>query len=121
MTIQNMNNRLSAAILNDDEEALDGLQTIPDYNPHREEAAIATLQAAQAEMVKLQKLETQLKAQYQAAKDAARQAEWNFHNGILEAKNAVVAQFGADSSEVKKVGRKRKSERKRTPRRKKAA
>ncbi|MER3477409.1 MAG: hypothetical protein C4287_14095, partial [Leptolyngbya sp. ERB_1_2] len=83
--------------------------TIPNYNPHRQEATIATLEAAQAEMVKLQKLEVQLKVQYRAALDAARQAEWTFHNGILEAKTAVIAQFGADSSEVQKVGRKKRS------------
>lgn len=120
MTAQNTNNRLSTSILSADEDVLEGLRTIPDYRPYREEAQIATLQAAQEEMVKMQKLETKLKAEYRAAIDAARQAEWKFHNGILEAKNAVVGQFGADSSEVKKVGRKRKSERKRTPRKKAA-
>ncbi|MER3434043.1 MAG: hypothetical protein C4288_11585 [Leptolyngbya sp. ERB_1_1] len=109
MTAQNTNNRLSPSILNSDADVLEGLQTIPNYNPHRQEATIATLEAAQAEMVKLQKLEVQLKVQYRAALDAARQAEWTFHNGILEAKTAVIAQFGADSSEVQKVGRKKRS------------
>ena len=109
MSAQTSNNRLSPSILNDDNDVLQGLQTIPDYNPQRQEATIATLEAAHAEMVQRQKIEVQLKMQYRAALDAARQAEWAFHNGILEAKTAVVAQFGADSSEVQKVGRKKKS------------
>lgn len=121
MTTQNTSIRISSSVLSDDSDVLEGLQTISNYDPHREEASITTLIAAQEEMVKLQKLETQLKAEYRAVMDAARQAEWKFHNGILEAKNAVVAQFGADSSEVKKVGRKKKSERKRPLRRTQAA
>lgn len=109
MTAQNTNNRLSPSILSADSDVLEGLQTILNYSPQRQEAAIATLEAAQAEMVRLQKLEVQLKAQHRAALDAAREAEWAFHNGILEAKTAVVAQFGPNSSEVQKVGRKKKS------------
>jgi PAS domain-containing protein len=109
MTIQNTNNRLSPSILNTDQDIFQGLQTVANYAPQRKEASIAQIEQAQTEMVRLQNLEAQLKAQYRAALDAARIAEWEFHNTILEAKNAVIAQFGADSSEAQTVGLKKKS------------
>ncbi len=121
MTTQNTNNRLSPSILNAEQDIFESLQTIADYTPHRREASIAHIKQAQDEMLRLQKLEAQLKAQYRAALDAARIAEWTFHNGILEAKTAVIAQFGADSSEAQIVGRKKKSAYKRPVRQKKAA
>ncbi|NDJ17091.1 hypothetical protein [Myxacorys almedinensis] len=121
MTTQNTNNRLSPSILNADQDIFEGLQTLTDYTPHRQEASIRQIQQDQIEMVKLQKLEAQLKAQYRTVLDATRKAEWVFHNGILEAKNAVIAQFGADSSEAQTVGRKKKSAYKRPLRQKKAA
>jgi PAS domain-containing protein len=121
MTTQNTNNRLSPSILNADQDIFQGLQTLTNYNPHRQEASISQIEQAQAEMLRLQNLEAQLKAQYRAALDAARTAEWVFHNRILEAKNAVIAQFGADSSEAQIVGRKKKSAYKRPLRQKKAA
>lgn len=121
MTTQNTNNRLSPTVLNVDQDIFQSLQTIIDYTPQRQEAAIAQIELNQAEMLKLQNVETQLKAQYRAALDAARQAEWKFHNAILEAKNAVVAQFGADSSEAQTVGRKKKSAYKRPVRQQKIA
>jgi hypothetical protein len=109
MTTQNTNNRLSPTILNVDQAIFQSLQTITNYTPQRQEASIAQIKLAEAEMLRLQNIETQLKAQYRAALDAARQAEWKFHNTILEAKTAVLAQFGADSSEAQTVGRKKKS------------
>ncbi|NJO74295.1 MAG: hypothetical protein HC833_11375 [Leptolyngbyaceae cyanobacterium RM1_406_9] len=121
MTTQNTNNRLRPSILNADQDIFEGLQTVTDYTPLRKEASIFQIEQAQGEMLKLQKLETQLKAQYRAALDAARQAEWVFHNTILEAKNAVIAQFGADSSEAQIVGLKKKSAYKRPIRQKKLA
>lgn len=121
MTTQNTNNRLTPSILGADEAVFQGLQTIAEYAPQRQEASVSRLEVTQAEMVKLQKLEVQLKAQYRAALDAARLAEWDFHNGILEAKTAVIAQFGSDSSQAQTIGRKKKSAYKRPARRQKVA
>ncbi len=121
MTTQNMNNRITPSILSADEEVFQGLQTIAEYAPQRQEASVFRLEATQAEMVRLQKIEVQLKAQYRAALDAARLAEWTFHNGILEAKNAVIAQFGSDSSQAQTIGRKKKSAYKRPARKQKVA
>ncbi len=121
MTTQNTNNRISPSILNADQDIFQGLQTLTDYRPQLQEASIPQIEQAQAEMLRSQNLEAQLKAQSRAAVDAARIAEWAFHNTILEAKNAVIAQFGADSSEAQTVGRKKKSAYKRPMRQKKAA
>jgi hypothetical protein len=121
MTTQNTNNRLAPSVLNADQDIFEGLQTITDYAPYRKEASISQIEQAQVEMLKSQKLEAQLKAQYRAALDVARQSEWMFHNTILEAKNAVVAQFGSDSSEAQIVGLKKKSAYKRPVRQKKSA
>jgi hypothetical protein len=113
------NKRVSPAILREDGSTLEGLQTIPEYSPQRTEASVPFLESAQTEMIRLQKVEMQLKAQHKEALDAARQAEWKFHNGVQEAKTSVVAQFGPNSTQVGKVGRKKKSAYNRPGRKKK--
>lgn len=40
------------------------------------------------------------------------EAEWEFHNAILVAKEQVIGQYGIDSNEAQAVGIKKKSERK---------
>lgn len=47
------------------------------------------------------------------AADAARLAEWEFHNAVLAMKEVVKGQFGSDSDEAQAVGLKKKSDRKR--------
>jgi hypothetical protein len=110
MSEQNtVNNRVSPAILREDGSIVERLQTVPEYSPQRREASVPFLEDAQAEMIRLQKVEIQLKAQHKEALDQVRQAEWKFHNGVQEAKTSVIAQFGPNSSQVQKVGRKKKS------------
>jgi hypothetical protein len=52
-----------------------------------------------------------------AANDAARQAEWDFHNAVLAMKESVKGQFGPDSDAAQAIGYKKKSEYKRPRRR----
>lgn len=78
------------------------------------------VQEAQAAMPKAQELEVQLKAQYHAATDEARLAEWNFHNCVLAMKTFVVAQYGSDSNQAQAIGLKKKSAYNRPVRQKKA-
>ncbi len=47
------------------------------------------------------------------AADAARLAEWEFHNAVLAMKEVVKGQFGSDSDEAQSIGLKKKSDRKR--------
>ena len=67
-------------------------------------------------MQSMRQKETELQAMLKAASDAARQAEWEFHNSILSMKEAVRVQFGPDSNAAQSIGYKKKSEYKR-PRR----
>lgn len=52
-------------------------------------------------------------ALFKAVADAARLAEWDFHNAVLAMKEVVRGQFGSDSDQAQVVGLKKKSERKR--------
>lgn len=79
----NTNRRLSPQVLNQDVDSLNGLKTVTDYTTTRPEAAAATLQQAYQTMLVQQQEETERLAMYRAAADAARLAEWEFHNAIL--------------------------------------
>lgn len=116
MPSPNTNRRLSPQILNQDKDSLNGFNTIHDYSTKRKEATPDALQQAYQTMLTLQQIETEKLALYRAASDAARLAEWEFHNAVLAMKEVVRGQFGADSDEAQSVGLKKKSERKRPSR-----
>jgi hypothetical protein len=117
MPATDMNRRLRPQVLSDDTDALNGVRTLLDYDPPRHEAALSTLQLAYQMMQQRQQTESELRARFQAASTQARQAEWEFHNGILAMRKAVLSQYGDDSNEVQTVGLKKKSARKRPTRR----
>jgi hypothetical protein len=50
-------------------------------------------------------------------RDASRQAERRFHNAMLDAKTQVITQYGANSDEVQALGLKKRSEYKKSIRR----
>ena len=108
--------RLPIRTLLQDVDSLHGLRTIDRYATGRPEATAKSLQTAYEIMQEKQQKETEMLALSKAASDAARQAEWEFHQGILAMKESVRGQFGSDSNEAQAVGYKKKSERKR-PRR----
>jgi len=112
------NRRLSPQIIDQDVDALNGLKTIPSYQTSRSEATSETLQQAYQTMLVQQQNETEKLALYRAASDAARLAEWQFHNSVLAMKEVVRGQFGSDSNEAQAVGLKKKSDRKRPVRQK---
>lgn len=117
MPATDMNRRLRPQSLTDDTDALNGARTLPDYNPPRAEASLNALQTAYQAMQQRQQEESELRARYQSASASARQAEWEFHNGVLAMRQAVLSQYGDDSNEVQTVGLKKKSARKRPTRR----
>lgn len=118
MAPQNTSRRLAAQSLDQDVDSLNGFNTIPDYNTQRQEATPESLQQTYQAMLSLQQAETEKLALYRAAADAARLAEWEFHNAVLAMKEVVRGQFGADSNEAQSVGLKKKSDRKRPSRQK---
>lgn len=114
------NRRLSPQIIDQDVDALNGLKTVSSYQTSRSEATSETLQEAYQTMLVQQQSETEKLALYRAASDAARLAEWQFHNSVLAMKEVVRGQFGSDSNEAQAVGLKKKSDRKRPTRQKTA-
>jgi hypothetical protein len=113
MPTPDTNRRLSPKTLQQDVDSHNGFQTIPNYNTSRPEATPEALNAAYEDMLLKQREETEKQALFKAASDAARLAEWEFHNSVLAMKEAVKGQFGSDSNEAAAVGFKKKSERKR--------
>jgi hypothetical protein len=118
MPLQNTTNRLRPLVINQDVTSLHGLQTIRSYDTTRTDASVAKIQQAYQAMLAQQQAETEKLALYRAAADAARLAEWEFHNAILAMKEVVRGQYGSDSDQAQAVGLKKKSDRKRPTRRK---
>ncbi|OUL25417.1 hypothetical protein BV372_28050 [Nostoc sp. T09] len=118
MPLQNTTNRLRPLVISQDVDSLHGLQTIGTYDTSRADASVANIQQAYQAMMVQQQAETEKLALYRAAADAARLAEWEFHNAILAMKEVVRGQYGSDSDQAQAVGLKKKSDRKRPSRKK---
>lgn len=116
MPTQNTSRRLTPTVINQDVDSLNGSKTIAGYSTQRANATPEAVQIAYQAMLTQQQIETEKLALYRAASDAARLAEWEFHNSILAMKEAVKGQFGSDSNEAQSVGLKKKSDRKRPSR-----
>jgi hypothetical protein len=116
MPSQDTNRRLSPKLIQQDLDAYHGMQTIKDYKASRPEANPETIKTAYEAMLAKQQEETEKQTLYKAAADAARLAEWEFHNSVLAMKETVKGLYGSDSSEAAAVGYKKKSERKRPTR-----
>lgn len=121
MATINTNRRLTANLFNQDVNSFNGLKAIPNYETSRSEATSERLQQAYETMLAQQRAETEKFAVYRAAVDAARLAEWEFHNAVLAMKEVVRGQFGSDSNEAQAIGLKKKSDRKRPTRQKAGA
>ena len=112
------NRRLTPAVINQDVDSYNGSKAIDGYSTKRFNATPEALQQAYQTMLTQQQAETEKLAMYRAASDAARLAEWEFHNAVLAMKEVVKGQFGSDSNEAQSIGLKKKSDRKRPARQK---
>ncbi|MEH2192542.1 MAG: hypothetical protein V7K98_07845 [Nostoc sp.] len=121
MPAQDKTRRLPSQSISQDITSLHGLQTITTYTTTRTDASLANLQQAYQTMLAQQQAETEKLALYRAAADAARLAEWEFHNAVLAMKEVVRGQYGSDSDQAQAIGLKKKSERKRPSRKKSVA
>ncbi|QKQ72520.1 hypothetical protein [Nostoc sp. TCL240-02] len=121
MPVQDKTRRLPSQSISQDITSLHGLQTITTYNTTRADASVVNLQQAYQTMLAQQQAETEKLALYRAAADAARLAEWEFHNAVLAMKEVVRGQYGSDSDQAQAIGLKKKSERKRPNRKKSVA
>ncbi|UKO98419.1 hypothetical protein [Nostoc sp. UHCC 0870] len=116
--MQNTNRRLSPPSIDQDINSFHGLQTINNYQTSRDDASTSKLEESYQAMLNAQKAEVEKLTLYRAAADAARLAEWEFHNAVLAMKEVVRGQYGSDSDQAQAVGLKKKSERKRPSRKK---
>ena len=111
---------LSDSTLLRDRNAVVSVAKTAEYTRANPDCTVVKLQDSQTAMTAAQTAEIEARNALKAAEDDARQAEWDFHNLVLAAKDQVKAQFGVDSNEVQSIGLKKKSEYKR-PSRKKSA
>ena len=118
MTTQNTTRRLRPQLISEDVTSWHGLQTISTYETNRADASAAKLQQAYQAMLAQQQAETEKQALYRAAADAARLAEWEFHNTVLAMKEVVRGKYGLNSDQAQAVGLKKKSDYKRPIRKK---
>ncbi|MEA5626054.1 hypothetical protein [Nostoc sp. UHCC 0251] len=121
MPTQDTTRRLRPQLISEDVTSWHGLQTISTYNTTRADANTTKLQQAYQAMLSSQQTETEKLTLYRAAADAARLAEWEFHNAVLAMKEVVRGQYGSDSDQAQAVGLKKKSDRKRSSRKKSVA
>jgi hypothetical protein len=121
MSSQDTTRRLRPQNISQDVTSFHGLQTINTYDTTRTDASAASLQQAYQAMLAQQQAETEKLALYRAAADAARLAEWEFHNAVLAMKEVVRGQYGSDSDQAQAIGLKKKSDRKRPSRKKSVA
>ncbi|MBH8575570.1 hypothetical protein I8752_21675 [Nostocaceae cyanobacterium CENA369] len=121
MPTQDTTRRLRLQTISQDVTSFHGLQTISTYDTTRADASAKNLQQAYQAMLAQQQAETEKLALYRAAIDAARLAEWEFHNAVLAMKEVVRGQYGSDSDQAQAIGLKKKSNRKRPSRKKSVA
>jgi hypothetical protein len=121
MPAQDKTRRLPPQSISQDITSWHGLQTVSTYDTTRPEASVAKLQQAYQAMLAQQQVETEKLTLYRAAADAARLAEWEFHNAVLAMKEVIRGQYGSDSDQAQAVGLKKKSDRKRPNRKKSVA
>jgi len=121
MPTQDTTRRLRSQNISQDITSFHGLQTISTYDTTRADASAKNLQQAYQAMLASQQAETEKLALYRAAADAARLAEWEFHNAVLAMKEVVRGQYGSDSDQAQAIGLKKKSDRKRPSRKKSVA
>ncbi len=109
--------RLSPTILQADRDAYTALSAFGGYRPANPACARERLAQILEEVRLAREKELSVANALAAARDASRQAEWRFHNAMLDVKAQVIAQYGVNSDEVQALGLKKKSERRRPGRR----
>lgn len=107
------NRRIDPQIVQADQIAAIAIESFTDYSPSNPTYDKTTLAAKRAAMEAARTAELHAQNALNAARDAANAAEWEFHNTILGIKTQVIAQYGTDSDQVRAMGLKKKSDRKR--------
>jgi hypothetical protein len=118
---KNSKYRLSRLTLNGDRDVVEALEELEGYAPLKMEYSLANLRARVVALNHAEQTEARLRRALETASDEVIAAAWALHDDVQGAKDQVVAQYGADSSAVLTIGRKKRSDRKRPERRNKKA
>jgi len=103
---------VSPDVLESDQNAFLLLKGMSDYKPSNPACSIAAMSAKYEALRAAQEAELKAQNALAAAHDAAVNAGWDLHNGMLDVKVQVAAQYGTSSDQVASLGLKKKSERK---------
>ena len=109
--------RIKPSILANDLELYATLKDVAGYAPANPAYSLASLLTLNTKMLADQEADAQAAAAAAAARDNSVSSQWDFHNGMLGAKDQVMAQFGPNSNELQAMNLKKKIEYK-TPTRK---
>lgn len=107
---KNETRRLNPSIIAEDLEIFAALKDIDDYRPANAAFTVDALTAINNGRIAAHDTEAQTTAAADAARDDHVKSQWDFHNGMLGAKDQVIAQFGLDSNEAQAMKLKKKSE-----------
>ena len=102
--------KIKPSLLADDLETYAALKKLPNYAPANAAYDVPAVDAIYNNMIAKQQKEAQAAADWAAARDDRVASEWTMHNGILGAKDQVLAQYGVNSNEYPSMGRKKKTE-----------
>lgn len=118
---QHPNRRIDTQTILADQTTMIAVQNFTDYNPNNPLYTKAALAEKQAKLDAARAAEIHAQNTLYALRDAATTAEWEYHQAVLGLKEQVIAQYGSDSDQVRALGLKKKSDRKRPAMRVRAA
>lgn len=107
---KNQTRRLTPAEIAKDVDIYAAVKDVRGYAPANSDYSLESLAANFTALTTAQVASAQADATAAAKRDDLVTAQWNFHNGILGAKDSVLAQFGPDANEVQAVQLKKKTE-----------
>ena len=102
--------RLSPNKLAEIKSSFAGLKTIADYKPVKTEFEVSAVQPVETAIDDLTLQEAQILAQLGDVRDQLADKGFEFTQKMKGAAQQVTAQYGDDSAEIQKLGRKRTSE-----------
>jgi hypothetical protein len=102
--------RIPPTMLQADLDSYAALQAVESYAPMNGKCELGALATLKQKMETRQTAETQAAGAFDAARDAATETEWEFHEVITLAKTQVEAQYGPSSDQLQSLGRKKQTE-----------
>jgi hypothetical protein len=104
---KNQQRKLPLKKLSTNQATFDSLKAIKGYSPSNADYSLDSMQKRHDMMVVAQGNKAQAEAALKTARDLEIEAEWNFHNALLQCKDLVKGQFGKNSNEAQALGLKK--------------